>query len=316
MNQVNELECFPYPFKDEIYRYSNNSILLDPPASIEITPKYENEIKLKRSLLHKTPSHCYQALPTSLEGQWEIVELVLDHLIKYYPNYFEVHKGHEYWTIFNKLLMEEEQFSFRDLTSVLGKPLNFIGRHVQEDLIYMSQRDGDLFLDAGHLCFPSNWSLTFKLGMRFKEIHQPIPMFNEKSLDDRILRFLKNIEQGTPWARKNWSLMAGKRLDTSLETFDQWGKDRKKVTTDNVGKFVHLRVEVQKLFRLAASNGLLFTIHTHLLPLEQLTLNKEWLEQFYKILSELPDFISDYKGISSYKKEVITYLKNKLDEVG
>jgi len=49
---------------------------------------------------------------------------------------------------------------------------------------------------------------------------------------------------------------------------------------------------------------------------EQLTLNKEWLEQFYKILCDLPDFILDYKGISSYKKEVITYLKNKLDEVG
>ena len=269
MNQVNELESFPYPFKDEIYRYSNNSILLDPPVSIEITPKYENEIKLKRSLLHKSPSHCYQALPTSFEGQWEIVELVLDHLTRYYPNYFEVHKGHEKWTLYNKLLLEEEQFRFGDRSSVLGKPLNFIGRHVQEDLIYMSQRDGDLFLDAGHLCFPSNWSL-----------------------------------------------MAGKRLYTSLETFDQWGKDRKKVTADNVGEFVHLRVEVQKLFRLAASNGLLFTIHTHLLPLEQFTLNKEWLERFYKILCELPDFILDYKGISSYKKEVITYLKNKLDEVG
>ncbi|MGG0177929.1 heme-dependent oxidative N-demethylase family protein [Gottfriedia acidiceleris] len=316
MNQVNELESFPYPFKEEIYRYSNNSILLDPPVSIEITNKYENEIKLKRSLLLNSPSHCYQALPTSFEGQWEIVELVLDHLTRYYPNYFEIHKGHEYWTIYNKLLMEEEKFRFWDRTSVLGKPLNFIGRHVQEDLIYMSQRDGDLFLDAGHLCFPSNWSLTFKLGMRFKEIHQPIPMFNEKSLDDRILRFLKNIEQGTPWTRKNWSLMAGKRLDTSLETFNEWGKDRKKVTADNVGNFVHLRVEVQKLFRLSASNGLLFTIHTHLLPLEQLSLNKEWLEQFYKILCELPDFILDYKGISSYKKEVITYLKNKLDEVG
>ncbi|WP_088014046.1 heme-dependent oxidative N-demethylase family protein [Gottfriedia acidiceleris] len=305
-----------YPFKEEIYRFSNNSILLDPPVSIEITPKYVNEIKLKRSLLLNSPSHCYQALPTSFEGQWEIVELVLDHLIRYYPDYFEVHRGHEYWTIYNKLLKEEEQFSFGDLSSVLGKPLNFIGRHVQEDLIYMSQRDGDLFLDAGHLCFPSNWSLTFKLGMRFKEIHQPIPMFSGKSLDDRILRFLKNIEQGAPWARKNWSLMAGNRLDTSLETFDLWGKDRKEVSTENVGKFVHLRVEVQKLFRLPISNGLLFTIHTHLLPLEQLTLNKKWLEQFYKILCELPDFILDYKGISSYKKEVLTYLKNKLEEVG
>ncbi|PGS50630.1 DUF3445 domain-containing protein [Bacillus sp. AFS041924] len=316
MNQINELESFPYPFKDDTYRYSNNSILLDPPISIEVTNHYKNEINLKRRLLQNSPSHCYQALPTSVQGQWEIVELVIDHLVNHYPHYFELHKCNDKWTLYNKLLMEEEYMTFGDLSTVSGKPLNFIGKHVQEDLIFMSQRDGDIFLDAGHLCFPSNWSLAFKLGMGFKEIHQPIPKFSEKSLDDKILRFLKNIEQGTPWTRKNWSLMAGNSLDTSLETFDVWGKDRKNVTADNAGKFVHLRVEVQKLFRLSVSNGLLFTIHTHLLSLEQFSLNKEWLKQFYTILCELPDFILDYKGISSYKKEVITYLKNKLDEVG
>lgn len=109
MNQVNELESITYPFKEQIYRYSNNSILLDPPESIEITPKYENEIKLKRSLVHNSPSSCYQALPTSFEEQWEIVELIINHLIRYYPNYLEVHKTPEYWTIYNKILMEEEQ---------------------------------------------------------------------------------------------------------------------------------------------------------------------------------------------------------------
>ncbi|MFB7142308.1 DUF3445 domain-containing protein [Gottfriedia sp. NPDC056225] len=316
MNQNSILNHFPYPFKEDSYRYSNNSILLKPQSSIEITPNYENEINLKRRLLKKVPIHCYQALPTSIEGQWEIVELVIDHLTKYYPTHFEVYKKNANRTLYNKLLNEEQQFIFGNLSSAFGEPLNMIGKHVQEDLIYMSQRDNDLFLDAGHLCFPSNWSLAFKLGMKFKEIHQPIPMFNENSLDDRILRFLKNIEQGSPWSRKNWSLMAGDRLDTSLETFDLWGKDRENVTSENVGQFVHLRVEVQKLFRLSVSNGLLFTIHTHIISLEQFSSNKEWLKQFYTILSELPDFILDYKGISSYKTEVLTYLKNKLDEVG
>src|SRR5262249_40922311 len=99
--------------------------------------------------------------------------------------------------------------------------------------------------------------------MSFREIHHPIPGFKEEGLDGRILQFLLQLEAGNPWWRKNWSLMAGNRLDTSLETFDVWGKDRKKVTLENAGEFVHLRVEVQKLFRLPRSEGILFTIHTH-----------------------------------------------------
>jgi hypothetical protein len=127
---------------------------------------------------------------------------------------------------------------------------------------------------------------------------------------------LKNIELGTPWTRKNWSLMAGNNLDTHLESFQQWGKERLNVTEDNVGQLVHLRVEVQNLFRLPKSNGLLFTIHTHLLSLEKFVTKKEWLEQFTFLLRELPDHIIDYKGLSLYKNVVESYLEKKLVEIG
>ncbi|HLO11019.1 MAG TPA: heme-dependent oxidative N-demethylase subunit alpha family protein, partial [Pseudoneobacillus sp.] len=170
-----------------------------------------------------------------------------------------------------------------------------------------------LYLDAGQLCFPANWSLAFDLGMSFKEIHQPIPGFKEERMDERILNFLLGLEVGNPWGRKNWSLMAGNRLDTSLESFDQWGQIRKQITRDNAGHLVHLRVENQKLFRLPKSNGILFTIHTHLISLEKLAEKREWLEQFFQILCELPPYIVDYKGLSLFKDAVIDFLKAKLE---
>lgn len=154
------------------------------------------------------------------------------------------------------------------------EPLDFIGRHVQEDLIFMMERDGELYLDAGQLCFPANWSLAFNMGMSFKEIHGPIPGFKNEGLDQRIFTFLMRMEAGDPWVRRNWSLMAGDRLDTSFETYDEWGKGRRNVTRENVGKYVHVRVEVQKLYRLPGSRGLLFTIHTYLLQLEEFTKNE------------------------------------------
>ncbi|MGG3468645.1 DUF3445 domain-containing protein [Neobacillus pocheonensis] len=316
MQKADELETFPYPFKGEVYRYSNNSIPMDYPMSIEITPGYITEINLKRGLLKKHPERCYQSLPHTLQGQWEILEIIMEHLTTYYPNNFHLDKKNENWTFENKILQENQTFIFGDESTLPCEPLDFIGRHVQEDLIFMMQKDGDLFLDAGQLCFPANWSLAFDLGMSFKEIHRPIPGFKEEELDERILQFLLKLEAGNPWWRKNWSLMAGNRLDTSLETFDVWGKGRKEVTLANAGKFVHLRVEVQKLFRLPRSGGLLFTIHTHLISLEKLTSNTEWAEQFYKILRELPDHIVEYKGLALFRNTVIDYLKDRLESRG
>jgi dimethylamine monooxygenase subunit A len=312
MKWTEDLENFPYPFKGSTYRYSNNSIPMNTPLCVEVTPDYIKEMKLKHDLLTYHPERCYQSLPHTLTGQWEIVELVIDHLATQYPDQFSIEQKGSEWTFHNKIFKEKQDFTFGDTTTLPEEPLAFISRHVQEDLIFIMQRDGDLFLDAGQLCFPANWSLAFNLGMKFKDIHHPIPGFKEEGLDDRILQFLMRLEAGNPWERKNWSLMAGDRLDTSLETFDQWGKLRKQVTKENAGELVHIRVEVQKLFRLPRTNGILFTIHTHLLSLEKLASKPEWLKQFYEILSELPPHITEYKGISLYKESVLDYLEEQL----
>lgn len=312
MYQASELESFPYPFKEDVYRYSNNSTPLELSNCIDITPHYIEEIKLKRQLLQEYPERCYQSLPHTMNGQWDILELVMEHLATNYPASFTLNKNGNDRTFENKILQETHVFIVGDPATLPCQPLDFIGRHVQEDLIFMMQRDGDLYLDAGQLCFPANWSLAFDLGMSFREIHTPIPGFKEEGLDSRILQFLLRLEAGNPWWRKNWSLMAGNRLDTSIETFDVWGQSRKAVTNENAGELVHLRVEVQKLFRLPRSGGILFTIHTHLLSLEKLASKPEWAEQVYQILSELPPHIVNYKGLSFFKDAVIHYLKEQL----
>ncbi len=307
------LQSFPYPFSDSnVYRYTNNALPLNLPNAIELTDQYLDEISLKRELLTNHPERCYQSSTHTMEAQWEIVDLIIHNLTMYYPDEFKLEKKDNLWIFSNLQTKEISTFTFGDRTTLEVEPLDFIGRHVQEDLLLMMQRDGNLFLDAGQLCFPANWSLYFDVGMTFKEIHLPIPGFQSDFFDDRILQFLMRIESGTPWGRKNWSLMAGSRLDTSLETFSDWGQIRKQVTKENAGELVHLRVEVQKLFRLPKSNAILFTIHSHMLPLERFIEHTPWLEQFYKILKELPDFIVDYKGISQYRKQVLQYLEEEM----
>ena len=45
--------------------------------------------------------------------------------------------------------------------------------------------------------------------------------------------------------RLNWTMTINPRLDTSPENYHKWGTDRTSVTPENVGKKVHLRVEMQ-----------------------------------------------------------------------
>ena len=309
---MNYLDTFPFPLKEDVYRFSNNSAPLDPLIAVEVTARYSEELRLKRSLLTDHPERCYQSSPHTMLAQWEIMDLIVHHLSTSDPRHFSLEKEGDQWTFHNRRMGEKTSLTFGQTSSLPLEPLDFIGRHVQEDLILMVQRDGNLYLDAGQLCFPSNWSLAFDHGMSFKEIHRPIPGF--QGLDDRILQFLMRLEAGQPWGRRNWSLIAGNKLDTSLETFDQWGKARRQVTPENVGEWVHLRVEVQKLFRLPRSNGILFTIHTHLLPIGMLKEKPEWLQRFYSVLEELPDSIAEYKGVSLYRDTVIRYLKGLLEE--
>ena len=50
MKWTADLEHFPYPFKGSIYRYSNNSLPMQMPICIEITPDYKDEMMLKRDV--------------------------------------------------------------------------------------------------------------------------------------------------------------------------------------------------------------------------------------------------------------------------
>ncbi|MCH6269252.1 heme-dependent oxidative N-demethylase family protein [Neobacillus citreus] len=307
------VERVPFPFKGNSYRYSNNAASLESGRLLDITPEYFEEIELKRHLLETVPDRTYQSLEHSMEAQWEILEMIMNEMASAHPNYFSLNKDGNRWTFINHLLGEEQTFTFGDAQTLPYEPLDFIGRHVQEDLIYLGQRDGDLYLEAGQLAFPANWSLAFDLGMDFLSIHSPVPKaFSGSGLAEKVRGFIMRIEAGKPWTRFNWTITVEPVLDTAPENFDEWGHKKEQVTVDNVGELVYLRVEDQRLFRLPGSNGILFGIHTHLISLDELCKNHQWMNQFYNVLLDLPDELAEYKGFISYKEKIVSYLENKI----
>jgi len=303
---------FPFPFEDNTYAYSNNLKPLGDQCAIAITEDYQTEVERKRDLLTQRHRDCFQAMPGTSDGQWEVLHTLLAHLTKHYPSYFTVSMNGNQTTFVNHILGESQTFEYGNTASLPFAPLDFIGRHVQEDLILMGQREDELYLDAGQLCFPGNWSIAFDLGMRFSEIHRPVPVIGDSELGHKIEKFLLRTTAETPWTRLNWSLNAGRRLDTSPSTFDEWGPLRYEVKRENAGRFVHLRVESQNLIRLTGQHNILFTIHTFLMPLEKLIENPLWAHRLHGVLTTLSDEMTEYKGLSAYKAQVITYLEDVL----
>jgi hypothetical protein len=80
------------------------------------------------------------------------------------------------------------------------------------------------------------------------------------------------------------------------------------VTPDNVGDKVHLRVELQGLFRLPRSNGMLFSIRGYLASLNDLATHPRWAKRLHRVLSTLPNELAEYKGLVRYRQTAIDWL--------
>jgi hypothetical protein len=122
------------------------------------------------------------------------------------------------------------------------------------------------------------------------------------------LKFLLNLQNGHPVRRLNWTMTINPRLDTSPENYDKWGVDRATVTPENVGDKVHLRVELQGLWRLPRSNAILFSIRGYLIKMRELVTVPKWARRFPRVLRSLPPELVDYKGITRYQQTTLDWL--------
>jgi hypothetical protein len=188
------------------------------------------------------------------------------------------------------------------------QPLDYITRQAQGDFVVMDQREGDLWTEAGMVTTQADWSLDFDLGMTFKEWHGPVPLAHELQVFDRALKFLLNLRLGQPVRRLNWTMTVNPRLDTSPENYHKWGTDRASVTAQNAGDLVHLRVELQGLWRLPRSNAVVFGIRCYLISLRELATVPKWARRVHRVLRDLHPALIDYKGLTRYRDAAVAWL--------
>lgn len=314
-NSANAIERFPFPFVDDEYRYSVNMEPHLPKGGkgsayehfIDIDEHYLSEMAERKQVLTEMPSRCLAMEHMDL-ACWDTVERLMTSLAEDYPDYFSLHKNGDNWCWENTLLNIKDDFVFGDTASLPLPPLEYIGRQVQGDFAILDQREGNLFLDAGIVTCPADWSLAFDAGMNFTEWHGPVPMAHSEGIFERALKYLIAIPIGSPVRRLNWTLTVNARMDTSSETYADWGHERTSVTPENVGEKIYLRVEVQVLDRMPRSNALIFSIRTYLLSLEDLVTNPVWAKRMHRTMKTLPEPLIEYKGLSRFHPMVVDYL--------
>ncbi len=310
---------FPFPFHEDKYMYAVNiePHVPGPKGSVfefpfDIDEHYVSEMRDRALVLEADPGRC-QALPHMMTAQWDMLELIMTSMARDYPEHFTLNRDGAHWHWINRPLGIDQKFTFGEVNTLPYEPMEYIGRQVQGDFSIQDQRDNQLWMDAGIITSQADWSLDFDVGMNFFEWHAPVPLAHQIGVFERALKFLLNLQIGNPVRRLNWTITINPRLDTSPENYHKWGTDRTTVTPENVGKKVHLRVEMQGLFRLPRSNAILFSIRGYLLSLEQLVTVPKWGRRLPRVLRTLPEELVGYKGLSRYRDTTIEWL-SKYDD--
>jgi dimethylamine monooxygenase subunit A len=174
-------------------------------------------------------------------------------------------------------------------------PLEAAGRLVQEDLVLMVERDGDLHLDAACLCFPSHWRLADKLGRPTSTVHRPVPGYEEE-LAVRVDRFLARLRPGVVTARRNWSVHPSAALFAPVPP------------PHSAGAELWLRSERQTLRRLSSSGAVLFTIRVQQTPFASLVDRPDVADRLAARLRAQPSAFTGYQGLAPSLTEVLAGL--------
>jgi hypothetical protein len=190
-------------------------------------------------------------------------------------------------------------------------PLAEIGAWVAEDFCLLRPGSGGPVLIAAILCFPSRWRLSEKIGRPLLAIHAPVPTYAE-TLGRPVDRFMGALKPGRLAVRYNWSV----HEDPTL--FQPTGHGRgeldPRITPDNAGETLWLRVERQTFRLLPESGVVVFGIRTHVTPLAEVVAVPGEAGRLAAAVRGVPVELERYKSLMPFRVALLGYLDHKTTE--
>lgn len=224
----------PYvPLEGRRWRLHMGLRPLEPAAWLEFGEDADALVAERARLLREERHRVVVADEAGAAASAELYAVVADHLARHHPERL-VPPGDDH-------------------------PIVEAARLVVEDLCVLVREDA-WRLRAAVVCFPSRWDLRAKLGATLREIHGPVPGYDE-ALGHPVDAFFDRLSPERSFWRLNWTLLETPQL------FLPEGA-RESPTGDVLDGF--FRVERQTFRRLPATGAAVFTIRTYVAPAREL----------------------------------------------
>ncbi len=303
-----------FPFGEQFDLRMGTSLITEKDRLIDIDDAhYLHEIKSKRKLLEDDHRYYYQSNKNTELAQWDVVDKVLNDLVVIDSSNFILQKENNNWHWINKRLNEEVTFVFTDANTLPLEPLDWVGRQVQEDLVILGN-DNSASLVAGQLCFANGWSLDDKFNQPFVTIHAPAPHIIAPTVQT-AQKLMEKIQNTKPVWRCSWNFKTRGDLDLSSKHNANYNFEVKekapKLTPENIGQHLYLRIERQTISRLPRSGCVLFGIHLYQNKLDDENLTPQQAKNMYDVLTTTPQAMLGYKAITPFYEALLGYLKDR-----
>ena len=145
--------------------------------------------------------------------------------------------------------------------------LGTLARLVQQDLCLLEKPVGadEHVLTAAVLCFPASWTLAEKIGRPLTGIHDPVEEYDGQ-MAKRVQRVFDHLRDDTPVWRQNAMIY------NDADLYHPRAEDA--ACVDRSGG-QYLRSEKQVLLRLLETQAIVFSIHSYVVRLEDLTAEQQ-----------------------------------------
>lgn len=262
---------------------ATHQMLLEPlPESdwLIISDSYSERMAHKSNLLQQDCRLISAHLPDSQKAQQEALQMIYNHLQKWYAHKFTLHG--------EQVCCPDMRYQSLDT----GAALAIAGRLVEEDLCLMqADRNGNWKLTAATIAMPSRWWLKDKIGQDLATIHAPVKGLQQQ-LGKSMQYFFEHLNPERIFVRGNWFLHSSPDwflpADSKLSNHD--------IDMDSIGKSLFFRCERQTLRRLPESNAILFSIRVTVDPLDCLESDHMLAIKIHKALED--DGIRNYRAHS------------------
>jgi len=308
-----------FPFEEQFDPGMGMRLLkADEPLCHTDPVRYHQEIALKQQLLNGSPDYYFHGGGATLPAQWDVLELVAANVARVYPQYFRWRcEGHSrQWE--NALTGESITFELHRPATLPYEPLDWIGRQVQDDLVLLSAGTTATFV-GGQLCFANGWAIADRLGKSFHEIHGHTPQATMPSVHTGA-RFLETLRPGRTYWRMSWNFKLTDQLDMTTKHKPAYKADfarrAPRLTVDDVGEAVFIRIERQTFTRLHPSGGLLFGIHTYNSRVAEEAADPHRARCILNVIRGAPGDVKDYKAITPIEAPLTRFLEARASSHG